>query len=77
MNNNHPPYTHFDPIEALEHILTEFDDYYFYKRTSHHKVLKTVKDYYYLHTTGLDYKEWCLAERHKCKNRNRNKPTSG
>ena len=65
MNNNQPPYKNFDPAEAMENILTEFDDHYFYKRTSHHEVMKTVKDYYYLHQTGLTYKEWCKEQKKK------------
>ena len=65
MNANYPPYTHFDPVKAVEHILNDFDDHYFYRRTSHHKVMETVKDYYYLHHTGLNYKEWCEDEEKK------------
>ena len=65
MNNNQPPYKHFHPVEAMENILVEFDDFYFYKRTTHHAVMKKVKDYYYLHHTGLTYDEWCKEQKKK------------
>ena len=58
MNNNQPPYKNFDPLEALEHIFIEFDDFYFYKRISKNDVLKVVKDYWYLHQTGFKYQDF-------------------
>ena len=50
-------FKNIDPQEALEHIFDEYWDHE-QKIYSHHRTLKTVRDYFYLELTGLNYKDW-------------------
>ena len=54
---NEPPYENFDSNVAIEHLFNWYKDYES-KRISMYDVMEVLRDYYYLHHTGKDYKEW-------------------
>jgi len=53
-----------DCEEVIKELFWEYGEYE-QKITSHHDIMRRLRDYYYLHYTGKKYKEWLDDKRVK------------